>query len=136
VVMILVLPLFLAWSPYRGSLVLRLLVVALGLAVAVGPVYDVFGAADAHRAIGPAVDHAARWIAVSVLVTAVVAALLVVFEARFPPSPSVQRTARVAGRVAVAALLIGLLGLTVARAGSISHDLNKRWHAFKSPDSF
>jgi O-Antigen ligase len=133
VVMLLVLPLFVLWASDRLRVLTRLVAVALASAVALNAVFGVIRAADGHHPIAPAIEHAARWIGVSVAAAALLGLGLVAIESSYRPSLGTVKVSRLAGRGIAIALLGGLLGLAVARGGSLPHYVSHEWHAFKAP---
>jgi len=135
VVLVLVLPVFVLLSSDRTRLLARVAIVAAGAAIAIGPAFGVFDAADAHRPILPAIEHAARWMVVSVAVAAVCGWVAVEIERRWRPRAEVVRVARLVARAAALAMVGGVLVVAAANAGSISHYVSQRWHTFKSPTS-
>ena len=114
----------------RGRLAVRLAVGAAIVAPAVGPVLAVGDAVlDLRLATGP-LHHAARWIAATVVVTALAGAALAVLDARVRPS---ARTSRVAGVVATGLVAVALLGAAVAYGGRVSDWAREAWRAGTAP---
>ena len=89
-------------------------------------------AADGHHPIAPAIEHAARWIVVSLAAAVVIGIALVAVESRYRPSPGTVRIARLGGRAVAVALLGALLGLAAARGGSLPHYVSHQWRVFKA----
>lgn len=96
-------------APERLSLLARLSALVIALALAIGPVLDVYETGNAGGSLSQAIDHAVLWIAISVAVAMVLGALVGLM------SRAVQRDARVrrhVGRVALgAAVLLAAAGL-------------------------
>ncbi|MEA2398392.1 MAG: hypothetical protein QOK25_1948 [Thermoleophilaceae bacterium] len=128
----LALPVFVGLAPDRPRLILRIAVVGLGVAIAAGPVWNLFGAGEAKRPLGPALDSAANSMLVSIAIVALAGVVVAIAERRIHPG---ERVTRVARRLAVASVVVISLaaaGLAVANAGDAAHYARKRWDAFSS----
>ena len=77
VVMLLVLLVFLLWTSDRLRVLTRALAIAAASALALDPVFGVIRAADGHHPVAPAIEHAARWIVVSLAAAVVIGIALV-----------------------------------------------------------
>ena len=132
VVMLLVLLVFLLWTSDRLRVLTRALAIAAASALALDPVFGVIRAADGHHPVAPAIEHAARWIVVSLAAAVVIGIALVAVESRYRPSPGTVRIARLGGRAVAVALLGALLGLAAARGGSLPHYVSHQWRVFKA----
>jgi len=135
---------FVALAPDRLRLIPSLLVLALAVAVSVGPIYHVYTvgielseAAEAQRTIPglhlrPVLEHAARVMLVTSVCAGIAGALLAGLDRGLRVGEAGMRRMRlvVAGTVALVALA-GLI-VAVANAGRISSDLSDRWDTFKS----
>ena len=132
VVMLLVLLVFLLWTSDRLRVLTRALAIAAATALALDPVFGVIRAADGHHPVAPAIEHAARWIVVSLAAAVVIGIALVAVESRYRPSPGTVRIARLGGRAVAVALLGALLGLAAARGGSLPHYVSHQWQVFKA----
>lgn len=131
-VTIFVLPLVLALTPHRGRLLARLAVVALAVAPAVVPIYDVYDAGVEHRAVGPVLDDAAGRIALSAALAALGALALALAERRISPGPRAIRTARAAALGTLIAVAVAAGGAAIVNAGEGLDYVDERWAEFKS----
>lgn len=132
-----------ALAPERLRLLARLIVVGAAIALAVGPVYEVYDLGEraaeglTSAPLAPVLDEAARAIVRSVVLAAAAGAVLIALErwvlaGRVAPSPRVVRAMR--GALAGACVLIAIAGLVVAvaNAGRIRDEANDRWDVFTS----
>lgn len=136
------LPVLLALAPERLRLLGRLVVIGAAVALAVGPVYEVYDVGDrvaeglSSAAIRPVLDDAARAIVRSVALAAAAAAVLIalerVLDGRLAPRPRAAMALRRA--VAGACVLLALAGLVVAvaNAGRIRDEASDRLDDFTS----
>lgn len=138
-VVVLVVPVVVAFAPERGRLLARVGVLVAAAAVAIGPAYhvyatayDVYEKARSPRLLGPAINRAAEAMVPSVAIAAVGALVLVLVERRVSLSPGAVRRTRVAAAAALAVALLAGAGVAIANDGAISHYAHERWSAFKS----
>lgn len=125
-------PLFVALAPERARLLGRMAVVAGAAAIAARPIYRLYDAGEAGRSLEAALDHAARWIGVSVGVAALGALGLIALERAVRPS---ARAWHAVGRGSTAALLVlavALAGFAVVNAGELAGEVEDGWQEFKS----
>jgi hypothetical protein len=113
-----------AFSAQRLRLLLRLAVVLALAAPAAGPILDVGHAAVAGRDIAAPLDHAAKLIAVTVVLAAAIGALLAFADARVRISRGTARAGRVA---AVVLVLVAGVGLTTAYGGRARTWVHDTW---------
>ena len=121
------------FSPTRGWTALRVLAATLVAAVTVGPILEVFQAANDGRPIVPALDSAAGGLGIAALVALAVGFVLAYLEARRPrllPGLDLRRAAPP---------LIGVLAVAVALAlvlfgGRLSSEVSQHWDSFKAGD--
>ena len=139
--MALTLPLFVLLAPERLRLIPVGLVIAVAIALTVGPIYRVNDVSVAviyeykHLAVGPVLDHAISGIWIAVLLSAVAGLVLALLDRVVKPSPSLVRGSRRAVAVVlIAAAVIGL-GAAVVNAGTIRDGASNRWDTFKSNEN-
>jgi tetratricopeptide (TPR) repeat protein len=131
-VVVLVVPIVVAFAPERGRLLARIGVVVLAAAVAIGPAYDVYSAARGHRPLAPVVHSAAEAMLPSVAIAVFGALVLVLVERRITLTPRSLRRVRVGALALLAAALLAGAGVAIAHDGAISHYASERWSAFRS----
>jgi hypothetical protein len=131
-VVVLVVPIVVAFAPERGRLLARIGVIVIAAAVAIGPAYDVYSAAHAHRPLAPVVHSAAEAMVPSVAIAALGALVLVLVERQVKLTPRTLRRARVGAVAVLAVVLLAGAGVAIADHGAISHYARERWDAFKS----
>lgn len=131
---VVVAPLVIALAPERGRLVGRLAVVGLSAALAARPIYEIYVAGEDGRALAPPLEAAAKWIAVSVVVSVLGTLALVALERTVKPKPRVWRAARVVSLAGVLAVVGAGVVVGAVRAGDIADEVEERWTAFKSPE--
>jgi O-antigen ligase/polysaccharide polymerase Wzy-like membrane protein len=125
-------PVFVALAPDRPRLLLRLAILGGGLAVAGGPVWDLYGAGEAKRSLGAALDSAAESILLSIALVAVAGCIAAVVEREIRPGETVTRAARRFALALVVVLALGVGGLAVAHAGDAADYASERWRDFSS----
>jgi O-Antigen ligase len=130
--MALALPVFVALSPDRARLLLRLAILGVGLAVAAPKAWDLYPAREAGRPLAAVLDSAARAMLVSVVVVAVACAAVAILERRLRPGEQVTRAARRVGLATVVVLALAAGGLAVAHAGDAADYASERWGDFSS----
>lgn len=135
---------FVALAPNRMRLIAPLAVVAGALAVAIGPIYDVYsigievadaadrGVPSGGLSVAAAVDGAARVMAITAAAAAALGCLVVAADAGLRLSATAAKRARQSAAIFIAAVaLVGLVA-GVASAGRISDGVSDRWQTFKS----
>ena len=130
--MLVALPVFIAFAPARGRLLVRIVVVALTLALTGGPIWDLYGAGEAHRSLHGALDSAARAVLIGTLVVAAAGAVLALIERQVELGPGLTRAARRLSAAALVALALAVGGLGVAHAGQAADYASARWSDFSS----
>ncbi len=121
------------FSPTRGWTTLRVLAAAAVAVFTIGPILDVFQAANDGMPIGPALDSAVGGLAIAAVVALAVGLAFAYLEARRPrllPGLDLRRAALP---------LIGFLVIVVALAlvvfgGRISDEVSQHWDSFKAGD--
>jgi hypothetical protein len=131
---VLVAPLVIGLAPERGRLIGRLVVVALSAALAARPIYEVYLAGHDREPVSGPLETAAKWIAVSVAVSALGTLVLMALERRVRPSARVWRAARVGSAGALVTVAVAALAIGALRAGAIADEVDERWQAFKSEE--
>jgi hypothetical protein len=131
-VVVLVVPIVVAFAPERGRLLARIGVIVIAAAVAIGPAYDVYSAAHDRRPLAPVVHSAAEAMVPSVAIAALGALLLVLVERRVKLTPRTLRRARGGALAVLAVALLAGAGVAIANDSAISHYARERWDAFKS----
>ena len=132
------LPLFVLLAPERLRLIPVGLVVAVAVALSVGPIYDVYDVAtavifgDSQRAVGPVLDDAIARMWLTTLLAGLAGAALAALDRVVRPSArTVHGTRRVVTVVMIAAAVVGA-GVAIANAGAIGDGVTERWETFKS----
>jgi hypothetical protein len=129
---LLALPVFVALSPDRRRLLVRLAILAVGIAMAGGDVWNLYSTGEAHHPLAPALDSAARSILVSSGIVALLGTVAVIAERQIRPGVRLGRAVR-RGELAVVGLVaLAAVGVAVARAGDIADYASERWADFSS----
>ena len=123
----------LAVVPFRWRFTTHALAFGVTLALASGPVFDVYTAAESSGRVSAALDHAARAIALATAAGVLLGLVLGVIEDRWSPRLSRGQLARRAGVLAVVAAVLGVGGLAAAHAEGISDALSDQWRSLKHP---
>lgn len=131
-VVVLVVPIVVAFAPERGRLLARIGVIVLAAAVAIGPAYHVYTAAHERHPLAPVVHRAAEAMVPSVAIAALGALVLVLVERRVTMTPRVLRRVRLGALAVLVVALLAGAGVAIANDGAISHYAHERWNAFKS----
>ncbi len=123
-------PVFVAFAPSRGWAILRLLGAGAILALTVGPVLDVYTAANEGGSVTAALDDAVTAVALAAAGALALGLALNWLEGRRPAlvEPSAAR------RIRAPALVLGVLAVAVGAAaygGTVSDEVSQRWADFK-----
>jgi O-antigen ligase len=134
VVTLLVVPLAVAMTGDRTRLLVRLAVAAAAIAVAAGPIADVYAEGEAGRSLAEALDHAVLWMGVSIAVAVVAGLAAAAAERRVGPRPRAVRAARVGALAVAVAVALAGTGVAIARHGDLVDYADERWADFKSDE--
>jgi hypothetical protein len=121
------------FSPTRGWTTLRVLAAAAVAALTVGPILDVFRAANDGQPIVPALDSAVGGLAIAAAIALAVGFAFAYLEARRPrllPGLDLRRAAL----PLTGALVIALALALVVFGGRISDQVSQHWDSFKAGD--
>ncbi len=122
-------------APERLALLSRLIALVAALAIAIGPILDVYETGSQGGALAPAIDHAVGWIAVSVAVAGLLGALLG-FGARFlSEREGLRRQAQRGALVGVAVLAAVALAAAAVNAGRIADRVDEEVSSISSSES-
>jgi O-antigen ligase len=117
----------LIFAPDRLRVGLRLLVLAGAVALAAGPILDVYNTGEHGGALAPALDDAVAAIPLSVVAAGVAGLVIGALERLARGHERVERSSRRAG-IAIAALLaVAALGLAVVNMGRITDVVDEQW---------
>ena len=126
---LLALPVLVAAMPDRGRLLARLAVAALLIAPAASSLVAFGNAPNDNRPVGPALDHAAAWIGVTMLAALLAGTALALLDGRVR-GPRIPRRAVMAGAAVVAVALIGVAAVYGPRTVRYVRD---SWNAASAP---
>jgi hypothetical protein len=120
-------PVFLLYAPNRLRVGLRMLALAGAMALAAGPIFDVYQAGEVGDALGRSLDDAIRAIVPSVLVAGAAGLVIALAERAAQGRQGVERAARRAGLVATALLALAVVALALLNYGRISDTVSEQW---------
>lgn len=127
-------PILIALSPRRWRTTSRVVVVAAALAAASGPIFDVFEALrDEKTVVSPALEDAARAIALASIAAMVAGALLALVESQLAGRAVAERVARISGYAVAGLIVLGLAGAAVVNADRIQNVAEKERDAWNNP---
>ena len=122
-------------APQRIALTSRLVALVGAVAIAIGPILDVYEVGSRGGALGPAIDHAVGRIAVSVAVAALLGVLLG-FGSRFlGEREGLRRQARRGGLVGVALLAAAALAVAAVNADRIADRVDEEVTSISSSEA-
>lgn len=125
-------PVFVLLAPDRGRVAVRLVIAAGGLALALGPVLDVYSVAVDDGDVAGALDGAAAALGLGTGLAALAGALAALAERRVLRTARASRVLRRAAVTAVGALAVAAVALAAANAGNIANRVGDRWQAFET----
>ncbi len=120
-------PVFLIYAPDRLRVLTRLLALAGAVAIAAGPIFDVYNAGEAGRALDPALDDGVAAILPSVLVAGAAGLLLSLAERAARGHERIETSGRRAGYVGVALLAAAAVAVVVVNFDRITDTVDEQW---------
>jgi O-Antigen ligase len=120
-------PVFLAYAPDRLRVLTRLLALAGAVALAAGPIFDVYNAGEVGGAIAPALDDAVAAILPCVLVAGAAGLLLSLAERAARGHERIETAGRRAGLVGVALLAAAVVAVVVVNLDRITDTVDEQW---------
>jgi len=120
-------PVFLLFAPDRLRVVTRLLVLAGAVAIAAGPIFDVYDTGELGGAIGPALDDGVAAILPSVLVAGAAGLLLSLAERAARGHERVETAGRRTGLVGVALLAAAVVAVALVNLDRITDTVDEQW---------
>jgi tetratricopeptide (TPR) repeat protein len=124
-------PLFVLLASSRGWAILRIAVASGITAISIGPILDVYTAANEGGSVAAALDDAVTGLALAAGAALLLGALLALLEERRPKLVGTT----MARRIRISTIASALLAVAVAAAvygGSASSEISDRWAAFKA----
>ena len=118
---------FLIFAPDRLRVGTRLLALGGAVALAAGPLLNVYDTGEHGGALGPALDDAVAAIPVSVLLAGAAGLLIGVLERAARGHERVERTSRRAGIAAAVLLAAAVVAVGVVNMSSISDTVDEQW---------
>ena len=119
--------------PFRWRLALHAAVAGIVLALAAGPILDVYDAATGSGRVSPALDDAASAIWISTAIGLVAGLLMALVERRISLGEGGRRAVTVAGWAAWGAGALAVLVLAVANGDRIADAARDEWRSLKNP---
>ncbi len=120
-------PVFLIFAPDRLRVVTRLLVLAGAVAIAAGPIFNVYDTGELGGAIGPALDDGVAAILPSVLVAGAAGLLLSLAERAARGHERIETAGRRAGLVGVALLAAAVVAVALVNLDRITDTVDEQW---------
>ena len=119
--------------PFRWRLALHAAAAGLVMAIASGPIFDVYDAANANGVVSPALSDAARAIWISTAAGLALGLALALGERRVKLGDRGRRAARLGGWGAWGAAALAVLVLAATHAGQIRETVSDEWNSLKNP---
>jgi hypothetical protein len=123
----------LAVVPFRWRLLGALVVAGVGIAVAAGPVFEVYDRASAGETVGPSLTSAGYALLVAALIGLAGGALLSLAERRIKPSDDSRFQIRRVGWGLVGLVVVAVIGAAALNSGRISDGVSDQWNSLRNP---